>query len=231
MDFKRTLTILALAASASAAADDVAEWQFDVLLDDKKIGYHSFNLSRNGGEQVLETEASFDVKVLFITAFRYRHENVEVWKNGCLAKMSAKTNSNGKELSVEGRVEADRFEVDRTEGVETLGSCVQSFAYWNPAILGSSQLLNSQTGEYEDISVKTEDDEQVLVDGTPVGAQRYTLTAKGGDIKLWYAKDDGRWLSLEAPAKGGRTIRYEPVAIPEPQTFGQFTARSDNNVR
>ena len=118
-------------------------------------------------------------------------------------------------LEVTGRQIDDAFKVTRKSGEESLADCVQTFAYWNPEILTSERLLNSQTGEYEKVSVVLEGEDQVTVNDTPVDALRYRLTAEAGDIKLWYSNDETRrWLALEAPAKGGRKIRYQPLTVP-----------------
>lgn len=202
----------ALLATPAAAADRA--WEFEVSLDDRKIGYHRFILSEDGDRQVLETEAAFDVKLLFITAFRYRHSNVEIWDDGCLASIDARTDSNGKLFEVKGTRKADRLAIMRKNGDDELEECVRTFAYWDPAVLEAERLLNSQTGEYEAVSVRDDGKDVVEVAGTPVTARRYTLSAKAGDIRLWYASDTDTWLALEAPAKGGRTIRYRPVQVP-----------------
>ena len=198
----------------SAAGQD-AEWNFEVLLNDKSIGFHNFSLTQDGERQTLRTEAQFDVKVLFINAFRYRHENTEVWSDGCLASIDAFTNNNGDVLSVRGKRYAEGLELTGRSGMSTLDECVQTFAYWNPGILNSSRLLNSQTGELEDVAVTLESRDEITVAGEPVEALRYRLSAKSGAITLWYANDESRrWLALEAPVKGGRTIRYVPVQVP-----------------
>ncbi len=208
------LSLLAAAPLASAT-DTTRSWRFDVLLDGKEIGYHEFQVRDDGREQILETEASFDVKFLFINAFRYRHRNTETWSDGCLSQIDATTDSNGKLLTVNGRRADGRFAVRWTDGESTLPVCVQSFAYWNPGILNATSLLNTQTGEYEDVSIRFESRDAVRVDDRLVDALRYRLSTKGGDITLWYSDDDQPlWLALEAPAKGGRTIRYEPAAVP-----------------
>ena len=76
-------------------------------------------------------------------------------------------------------------------------------------------LLNSQTGELEDVAVTRENLDVIDVNGQTVEAIRYRLLAKSGAITLWYSNDESRrWLALEAPAKGGRTLRYIPVRIP-----------------
>lgn len=198
------------------AADADYDWEFNVLLNDKEIGYHRFNVVDDGRRQLLETEASFDVKILFINAFRYRHRNTERWENDCLVSIDAMTDNNGDALEVRGASSDGGFDLTSQRGTERLDGCVQTFAYWNPSILDSRRLLNSQTGEYEDITVTLEGDDVVDVGDETVAAKRYRLTAKGGDIRLWYSSDDSRWLALEAPAKGGRTIRYEPVSVPAP---------------
>ena len=203
----------ALVASPVAAAS--MDWEFEVSLNDKKIGYHSFTVTEEAGRKVLETEAAFDVKLLFITAFKYRHSNTEIWDNGCLESIDARTNSNGKLFEVKGSRNQDRLAVVTNTGDEELGDCVKTFAYWNPEVLESTRLLNSQTGEYEPVAVSVDGDDTVAVNGETTNAVRYTLTTKGGDIKLWYAKDTDLWLALEAPAKGGRTIRYTPLSVPD----------------
>lgn len=213
-----TRIVAALAALLVPGLVSAADrWEFEVLLNDKEIGQHTFDVSRTEDGQRMETEASFDVRFLFVTAFRYRHQNTEVWRDGCLSSIDAITNNNGETLAVNGGAAENRFDVAGPRGSESLTGCVQTFAYWNPDILDADKLLNSQTGEYEAIDVVYAGADTVDVGGTAIDADRYTMTAKGGDISLWYSRDDQRWLALEAPAKGGRTIRYRPVSVPPPQ--------------
>ncbi|MEM9208417.1 MAG: DUF6134 family protein [Pseudomonadota bacterium] len=195
-------------------ASAARKWMFKVYLNDKPIGFHNFEVEDAASGTTLTTNAEFDVKVLFINAFRYRHSNVETWRDDCLIRIDARTNSNGNESIVAGVQSASLFNVSTSAGQEKLNGCVQTFAYWNPAILQSSRLLNSQTGDYEQVSVEFDGRDSVAVDGVEVPADRYTLMTKGGDVTLWYSADDWVWLALEAPAKGGRTLRYEPVSVP-----------------
>ena len=99
-------------AFGSAAAPRTLD--FDVYLDDAKIGWHRFDISNSeSGAREVHSEARFDVKFLFITAFRYRHENSERWVDGCLAEMDADTNSNGKRISVTGERSQEGFVVEK----------------------------------------------------------------------------------------------------------------------
>lgn len=219
----------ALVLVGHAAAADAVErkrWQFAVSLDGKPIGSHSFEVQDHGAQQTVKSEARFDVKFLFVTAFRYRHENTEIWSEGCLSRIDAMTDSNGRKLTVRGALEGDVFAVQSNDGREELPSCVQTFAYWNQQFLGSQKLLNSQTGIYEDVSMDLEGRDQVSVAGERVEALRYRLTAPVGDLTLWYSADDSTWLGLEAPAKGGRKLLYQAVDVPAAASR-QLAARND----
>lgn len=212
---RRYSVLAALLFTATAdASDNVREWDFDVFLDDKPIGYHTFEVADRGPRTVLQTEAAFDVKFLFVTAFKYRHQNTEIWSDGCLDAINASTNNNGERLTVSGEEAEQRFEVSGKQGELALDGCVRSFAYWNPDILEADRLLNSQTGEYEPVEIALEGEEVVTVDGQEVVADRYRVSVRRGDIYLWYTKQDKTWVALDAPAKGERRIRYQAKQVP-----------------
>ena len=58
-------SLLAFVASSTAATGNPAStWRFDVLLDNKPIGYHRFELDRQGDKRTLISQARFNVKLL-----------------------------------------------------------------------------------------------------------------------------------------------------------------------
>jgi hypothetical protein len=80
-------------------------------------------------------------------------------------------------------------------------------------VLESSRLLNSQTGEWIDVTVGEAQAEELEIQGRRVAAQRYDLGLPDGTISLWYGQN-GEWLALEAPAPGGRVLKYRPERLP-----------------
>ena len=201
--------VLALAALCLAlpAAAEAHSWNFRVLLDDRQIGEHTFTLRTAGGQRELRSEARFDVHLLFVNVYRYRHEALERWDGNCLHSLAARTETNGERLAVSAAARDGRLVVERPAAREAHEGCVMSFAYWNPQILKARRLLNSQTGEVLPVTVTRRGEETRLVRGEPRVAQRHRIEAPGLEIDLWYA--DGRWVALEAPAEGGRRLRYE----------------------
>jgi len=204
------LTGLAIASHATApeAASQVLNWDFDVYLDEKKVGKHQFTVSDTDGVRIVQSEASFKVKVFFIPAYRYQHNAAERWSGDCLAEFEASTNANGKRIEVSGKQTAAGFMIKAGDSPVELPECVMTFAYWNAEFLDQPRLLNPQTGEYVDVLVEELGDEILEVRGQAVSATRFKLTASEVDLTLWYSDDD-EWLALESIAKGGRVIRYE----------------------
>lgn len=203
------LVTILLAVPADTGATGAAQnWNFAVKLDGDEIGYHRFELIEEGEERRVSSEAKFDVRFLFITAFRYRHSTTEIWSDGCLREIDARTQTNGKKLAVSGAMVKDRLIIDAGDAKSEFDDCVMTFAYWDPDFLRQAKLLNSQSGEYLDVQVEDLGREPINVRGQEIDASVYKLTAKKLELKLWYSRDD-EWLALESVAKGGRIIRYE----------------------
>lgn len=208
--FVATACLMGANAPEPESAREQRSFTFDVFLDDSKIGYHEFRLVEQAeGKRRLEAEARFDVKFLFINAFRYRHEIEETWSGDCLVDVQARTNSNGKKTEVEGTLTDSGFLVESGDDERKLGDCVMTFAYWNPEFLNADSLLNPQTGEFLDVEIRRLDRDEVKVSGKTYRAECYEITAKATEVRVCYSADDNRWLALESPAKGGRTLRYE----------------------
>lgn len=202
------LAILCVA-SVVARADqlDAKNWRFRVYLDEKEIGVHTFTVQKSSDQVQVISSARFDVKVLFINAYQYRHEAKEVWRDNCLTDLSAQTDDNGKQLSVKAVQSAAGINVSTEKKQFNLAGCVMSFAYWNPSMLQQTRLLNAQTGEYEPVTIKSLNTTTLQIAGKAQAAQQFKLIGKKLQIDLWYAPD-GTWLALESVTEGGARLRY-----------------------
>lgn len=198
----------ARAAASPAPAAGSAEWRFEVQLDGKPVGEHRFTLSplaaSSGNERRLLSVASFDVKLLGITVYRYRHEARERWQGDCLAELDARTDANGKVTTVKAEREAQALNVTSSAGSAPLPACTMTFAYWNPAMRRQTQLLNPQTGRGVAVQIVPVGTGMVDVRGSAVAAEHWRLTGDESPIELWYAPGSGEWLALDATVNGRR---------------------------
>jgi hypothetical protein len=222
------------ATPAVAAADGSArKLNFDVFLDDRAIGYQRFVLASAGGGTRVETRAEFEVKLLRITAFEYDHRNTELWRDGCLQAIDARTDSNGKQYAVSGKARGDAFVVATNGGERRLGDCVASFAYWDRALLlPRRELLNSQTGEYVAVQIDSLGRDRMRIGEREVPVERYSLKGKELDITLAYEAGSGEWVALDSRLDGGRTLRYRrnPAELVEPSVMQLARAGGEQGV-
>jgi len=196
---KRFCVFLLAMAIAPAALSRAAQYDFGVYLDGKRIGEHSFVVEPTArGGYTVQSNARFEVKVLLVPVYRYRHSAHEVWEGGCLQSITSSTAVNGRESALRGSRQTDEFalEVEEDGAVQTrtLPGCVSTFAYWDAATLQRQErLLNSQTGAYEPVTFNYE------------SAGRVAINSEKFEINLEYASDQWRGLST---LRDGRRLEY-----------------------
>lgn len=190
---RRAAALLVACCAVSVHAGSASQTlRFDVYFDDKRIGDHVFEIERDANAKRVRSEASFEYRLLFVPVYSYRHEAREVWRDGCLERLTSETNDNGRRIQV-------------AELPEAAADCPASFAYWDRAQLDRDALINAQTGERVPARLVAEGDD--AVNGQP--ARRYRLELEGmPDIALWYRADDGEWLRLETRRENG-TLTYQ----------------------
>jgi len=203
------LPVFAAGADAPPAAGAGAGGTFRVLLDGKPIGQHRFSATASAGdssERTMVSEATFAVRFLGMTVYRYQHRAVEHWRGDCLVALSADTDDNGQRTRVSARAQGERFEVSAPAPQDERG-CVMSFAYWNPALLAQQRLLNAQTGRIEPVRVSALGDDTLTVGERTVRASGWRISGPAQPIDVWYSPQ-GDWLGLDTRVEGGRTLSY-----------------------
>jgi len=182
---------------------------FAVDLDGRPIGTHEFRVEARDETVNVRSLATFDVRLLGIRVYRYRHESVETWDDGCLRALSASTDDHGRRTTVVASPSPDGGLRIVTNGATSdARGCIRAFAYWRPEWLAAPTLLNPQTGRLDEARwMGLGDEPLVLADGRSVSSRRWRLRAGGLDIDLWY-DGAGDWLQLVSSTADGRRLRY-----------------------
>lgn len=214
------------APAAAAAPADERTWHFRVFLDDREIGYHDFTVRSTPDGEVVDSDADFQVKFLFINAFKYRHHSEERWRDGCLREIEAFTRTNGDRNRVEGQVKNGDFVLraasikkserdadlaaDRYDRRRLDTDCPSTFAYWDRSFIDRERLLNPQTGEIVPVQITRLGKEEMQVSGVRTPVLRYRIDMPDGEIQVCYTRAGGRWewVALESKIEG-RTLRYQ----------------------
>jgi hypothetical protein len=201
-------------ANTGPGKDGSESWIFRVMLDDMPIGYHEVRVDRTDNTKTVHTRANFDVRILFIPVYSYQHETRERWEDNCLVDISSTTDDNGENYFVNSIRQDEQLAVETRNGISSFSGCVRTFAYWDVDLLNSQRLLNTQTGEYEPVSVSDMGTGLLNIDDEQIAARHFRLVAEELTIDLWYTKDM-HWLALESVTESGAVLRYLPEKLAE----------------
>lgn len=181
------------AASVPCRAQQSGTWDFVVRLDDRPVGTHRFVLESDGADGMrLLSDARFDVKLLGVTVYSYRHRSRETWRGGCLSTIDATTDDGGKHAQVRGRLNNGTFQLEGSP--DSVKGCLMTFAYWNARLQEQSRLLDPGSGRIE----------PVRVERLP-GREAWRISGLPNPIEI--AWEAGRWASLDTVV-GGRRLTY-----------------------
>lgn len=198
----------ALPAGAIAKPKKNAETlNFTVFLNDREIGTHRVTVEHLEKRIKVDVEANFVVKILSIPLYRYYHKASELWQDSCLLQIDTLTKTNEEEVSVTSDRKDSGLLIRSSAGDQLISGCVRSYAYWDPKLLATDKLLNSQTGEYQ--AAQRYDLGEVIYEANGIKqlARLYRLIVSDKKIDLWYSQD-AQWLALETTVKGGRNLAY-----------------------
>lgn len=205
---------VSLALASTVAGQASGSWKFKVMLDDTPIGYHTVRVSREANRKSVHTQASFDVRFLFIPVYSYEHETRELWKDGCLVDVNSRTDDNGDGYFINTLQAPGQLELQTQDGTTALDGCVRTFAYWDVELLKSERLLNTQTGKYESVTVTDMGQSTLEIDDKQIDARLFRLVCEDMTIDLWYT-EDMHWLALESVTESGAVLRYLPDDLPD----------------
>ena len=195
--------------SPSQAVTPASEhWHFKAYIDDREIGYHSFDVKRENGTTYLSSRADFAYRLWRVPLFAYKHEVTERYDEDlCLQFIESKTQTRSTKMQLEGMRTSNGFAVRSEEASEATNfniDCLSTFAYWTPKLMEQTQLLNGQDGRLMPVTispVSQKNDERT--------AQiSYRLRAESLDLTLHYSHD-GRWMGLESALPAGRRLIYK----------------------
>ncbi|MFM2043388.1 MAG: hypothetical protein RLY86_1964 [Pseudomonadota bacterium] len=175
--------------------------------NDSDLGSHTLTFRREGEDLIVEKSIRFRVDVAFITAYRYEHDNREVWRGGRLISLDTTTNDDGKKHWVRGRATDAGFAVESSRGSFVYAADVIPTSYWNIATIGATQLLDTQRGLLMDVRIDPKGVEPIQAGGQVIDARHFRinlLTNQPGAtsaIDIWYDDNDA-WVKLAFDAKG-----------------------------
>jgi hypothetical protein len=203
------LSAAALFSSSAAPAEPMAETlRFEVMREGQQIGTNTIELRRNGSETTVQMMTQVQVKIAFVTVYRFEQTETERWVGGKLMALSAVTNDNGTRHRVKATRTNDRLTIEADgKTTEVAGNTIPA-SLWNPLLLEKTVAFNPQDGTMMPIAVTDRGVDQLVVQGRAKRTRHYVINSTFPQ-DVWY--DDARQLvKVELKVSDGSTIRYQP---------------------
>jgi hypothetical protein len=179
---------------APARAAVPLDIHFRALHQGSPVGEHSVMFQPEGERLTVTTRIDITVKVLFFTAFRFKHEAEEVWESGRLVSVKSTTNDNGAPLQVSGYAAGDGFRILGEDGPFLASAqLLTSNTLWDRRLVRESRLIDVQHGGEVGLVAKQLGEETVKTPRGPVAASRYQILTPHYAGSLFY-DGDGRWV-------------------------------------
>ncbi|TVQ33924.1 MAG: hypothetical protein EA356_11430 [Geminicoccaceae bacterium] len=178
---------------------------FDVSRNGSKIGTHTIRLRQDGDRVETDIAIDLEVRLAFITAYRYTHRNHEVYVADRLVSMQSWTDDNGTRYEVDARNQGDRLVVTGTDGTKELPAGILPTTYWKPRMVQDGAWINTQHGRLVEGRSELVGEELVEVGSQVVPSEHWAIR---GDVNLdlWYG--DIGWTQLAFTIRGDNHIRY-----------------------
>ncbi len=160
---------------------------FTVYRDDVPIGYHSFNFRPQGERLEVEIDVDLEVKLMFVTAFKFTHVASELWESGRLVRMESESDDDGSPYKVKVQRQGDGMLVEVNGEKKLAPGNIFPSNLWNRAILTEDKILHPVVGRVLPLEVTQLGQRKVEISGEVVSADGFKID--GGGIfqrELWY---------------------------------------------
>jgi hypothetical protein len=197
-------------AQPPAAAQPATETlEYAIMRNGEQIGTHRVELRRTGKETSVNLETNVEVKVLFITAYKFQHTATERWLNGRLVALNSATDDNGTQHKLTAALKGAALQVEADGKAVQVDKNIIPGSLWNPELVRQSVMLDTQNGQVMPISVVDGGSEQVTVESGPAPAHHYTIKGKFSQ-DVWY-DNRGRLVQSQLVGKDGSIIIYKLI--------------------
>jgi hypothetical protein len=197
--------LVALGAAKPAAAETI---RFAIVREGEPIGSNTIELRRNRAETTVQMVTHIQVKIAFVTVYRFDQRETERWVDGRLVALEAVTDDNGTPHRVKATSSDNRITINADGKVTEVAGTTIPASYWNPALLGKTIALNPQDGAIVPVAVTDRGEDHLVVQGRAKRTHHYVIrTTFPQDV--WY-DEDRQLVKVELKGSDGSTIRYQP---------------------
>lgn len=193
---------------AGVAAELPAPMVFTVQRDGTPIGTHRLSFRRESEDLIVDIDIRLEVKLAFVTLFRYTHMARETWRGGRLVAFASRTDDDGTAFEVHAHATTEGLRVEGSGGTYLAPADTMPSSYWNSEMVTRPRVLDSQSGRMIDLVATPVGLRNEVVAGREIPLRVYRLS---GEIagELAYGPED-EWRALRFTARGSDIAYVRP---------------------
>jgi len=168
---------------------------FSVRKSGTEVGTHRISFAERDGALVVETDARLQLRIAFVTVYRYVQRTREIWRDGVLVGIESDIDDNGTPFRLRGSAQDGVLRLDGHQEAHAIPVGIKPLSYWNIAVMRAPRGFDVQWGSLADLAVEPRGPETRQVAGKPVEARRYAM--RGYEIRKG-ERQKQPWLNLDA---------------------------------
>ena len=173
---------------------------FAVTHNGSPMGTHRVSFTREGDALIVDIAIRFEVKLAFITLFRYQHDAREVWHGGRLIAFDSLTDDDGDRFQVAARATPEGLRVAGTGGSYLAPATTVTSSYWHIGMIDHGRVLDSQSGRMIDLVAAPAGTREEIVGGRKEPVRLFRLSGEITGELAYTARDE--WALLRFRARG-----------------------------
>ena len=172
--------------------------EFDIIRKVKKIGNYTILFSKEIDNLIIETNIEIEVKILFVTAYKFFHTSKEVWGNEKFISIEGYTDfEDEREYYIKAESKDDFLYASGMDGELKLEKNIIPSNYWNQEVMYQSEIFDTQKGIIRKLDVREDGNEKININGKDYSCLKFILNAtkhpkdKGlfPEYTLWYTQN------------------------------------------
>lgn len=180
---------------------------FDVVRDGEIVGRHVTTFSRKESNIIIESHMSMSITFLAIPIYTFDYKSVESWSKGRLSDLQVAVRDGSDETKISSLPNSEGLTIKTTSGTYKIDDPIISTNHWNVDVVDKNHVLNTLTGNINQVKILNKGKERIAVKGGSVMATRYDYSGELTNTSVWYDAK-GRWSKLEFKARDGSTVEY-----------------------
>ena len=171
---------------------------YDIIRKNKVIGSYEILFSENNGNLNIKTNIDIEIKVFFVTVYKFLHQSKEIWKDGSFVRIDAHSDfEDEREYFIEGEIKDDFLFATGMDGKLKLDKNLIPSNFWNQDVMYRDEIFDTQKGIVRKLDVREVGTEAIIINNKTINCTKFVLNASRHpkdkkpfpEYTIWYSKN------------------------------------------